>query len=210
MRPLPSRRVVFNPAQGLPKAALCPSNIRHPAARSGVHHQSIPDADIRSVSAQLPNHRSLCMRGCRHPWALLTTVLIGTGCSSDRSYNLGDGYTLVAEGGRTSFVIGSGQDAVEVPYGVSSFAFDDKFILLEQRPRETDDIMFRPVQYPHGRDSTYYWLIVKKNDSLIGPLLRNRFRLKRSEMGVPEQLELMPLGLRQSVGQKSSQIIEQR
>ena len=43
--------------------------------------------------------------------------------------------------------------------------------------------------YELGADTTYFWLIIKKNHLVLGPLIENEYREARARYKIPESLK---------------------
>ena len=58
---------------------------------------------------------------------------------------------------------------------VISLKEDGDYIIVEQHPnREKEEATYeREYIYPSGRDTTYYWVICKKEHAFWGPLLQS-------------------------------------
>ena len=80
---------------------------------------------------------------------------------------LGDGYWYDIEGKR---VFGPDIDSPPTAKIVECTRY---YIIVEQHPKpEREDAMYEyEYNYPYGRDTTYYWIIYKKENSFIGPFV---------------------------------------
>lgn len=123
-------------------------------------------------------------------YILLACLLLAAYCfysitSLDKK-DLGGGYTYYYE---QDHVLGRDKTQPDIPPTIDAFSYDDEFIIAKQSLRgRCPSAMYNApdnyVDYPLGLDSTYYWIIVKKNDSLLGPLTKSEFNEKYREMKI--------------------------
>lgn len=113
-------------------------------------------------------------------YLLLSSIFGGT-----TTKKLSGGYTYSSD---HKHIIG----ATDIPPNVIDYVYDKDFILVKQKPKEFDEAIYDKMEYnyPHGRDSTYYWLIIVKNKVALGPLDINEFNKAISEYNVPPKLIL--------------------
>ncbi len=85
------------------------------------------------------------------------------------SQDLGDEYWYDKEGKRVF-----GPD-IDVPPVAKIIQYRGDYIIVEQNPnKEHEEATYeREYIYPSGRDTTYYWVINKKEHAFWGPLLRS-------------------------------------
>lgn len=76
----------------------------------------------------------------------------------------------------------------DIPPNIISYDFDSQFVIVKQRPAKYDNVMYPNYTYPMGRDAIYYWLIIKKEGKVIGPLDFNQFQHQRRFYKVPDVL----------------------
>lgn len=83
------------------------------------------------------------------------------------SQDLGEGYWYDKEGKRVF-----GQD-IDVPPIAKIVECKEDYLIVEQRPKkEREEATYeREYNYPYGRDTTYFWVIYKKEHTFEGPLL---------------------------------------
>mgnify|MGYP001255448171 FL=1 len=111
-------------------------------------------------------------------------------CTSDYTENLGDGYFFRNEGGDLKDILSKEPKGGEIPSTVIAFDYDKNFIIAKQRPKLPQDILYeKNYYYELGADTTYFWLIVKKNRLVLGPLKEKEFRDVRERYEVPESLK---------------------
>lgn len=70
------------------------------------------------------------------------------------------------------------------------YGYNNKFIIAEQKPNRFNDVMYDSVDYKDGRETMYYWIILKKSKTVLGPLNKNNFRSLGEKYNVPSDLEL--------------------
>ena len=61
---------------------------------------------------------------------------------------------------------------------------------MKQKPNKYDNIMDDTANYKYGRDTLYYWIIIKKKKLCLGPLLENEFNEAKIKYNVPSGLNL--------------------
>lgn len=124
-------------------------------------------------------------------WYMVFCVaVILQSCTSDYTENLGDGYFFRNEGGDLKDILSKEPKGGEIPSTVIAFDYDKNFIIAKQRPKLPQDILYeKSYNYELGADTTYFWLIVKKNHLVIGPLEKKEFRDVRERYEVPESLK---------------------
>lgn len=111
-------------------------------------------------------------------------------CTSDYTENLGDGYFFRNEGGDLKDILSKEPKGGEIPSTVIAFDYDKNFIIAKQRPKLPQDILYeKNYYYELGADTTYFWLIVKKNRLVLGPQKEKEFRDVRERYEVPESLK---------------------
>ena len=122
---------------------------------------------------------------------LYIIILLSTSSScSDRALELSGDYFLRMEGKGTNDVLSHQASGTEIPSNVLSLAYNSEFILAKQRPNGTDDPLYKKHIYKHGRNSTYYWLIVHRDKLVFGPMSEKEFISARIKYKVPNSLIL--------------------
>ncbi len=112
------------------------------------------------------------------------------GCTSDYTENLGSGYFYRNEGGDLKDILCKKPDGGEIPATVLAYAYNKDFIIAKQRPRLPQDPLYeKEYRYVNGRDTVYYWLIIKKKKVVIGPLNEKNFEKERKVNNVPNKLK---------------------
>ncbi len=110
-------------------------------------------------------------------------------CTSDYTENLGGGYFFRNEGGDLKDILCEEPKGGEIPSTVIAYDYDQNFLIALQRPKLPQDILYeKKYTSKSGADTTYYWLIVKKNHLVFGPLMENEFIEARKRYNIPESL----------------------
>lgn len=68
--------------------------------------------------------------------------------------------------------------AFDIPPVVEKFDFDNKYIVAIQKPRQYDEALYHlpnADMYLQGRDTLYYWIIVKKTHTVFGPMTAEEY-----------------------------------
>ena len=63
----------------------------------------------------------------------------------------------------------------DIPPIVLSYKSNKNFIVVKQRPRNGENVIYANYNYSEECDTLYYWIIVKSNETFIGPLTYNEF-----------------------------------
>lgn len=105
-------------------------------------------------------------------------------CDTD-SKKLGSGFVYSAEHKDI-------RGKIDVPPNILSYDYDKKFIIAKQKPKEHDEAIYDKMEYryPLGRDTVYYWLIIKKEQKVFGALDYDSFLQLKKEYKVPDNLKL--------------------
>ncbi len=66
---------------------------------------------------------------------------------------------------------------IDIPREVLQYDYNRRYIVVKQRPEKwPDDPLYeRTYSYPWGRDTIYYWIIDKQENSYYGPMLYDEF-----------------------------------
>ncbi len=116
--------------------------------------------------------------------------LICNACS-DYSKNLGEGYTYAHEGTGTNCIFHEyPTSGGEIPPDVISYAYDKNFIVAKQKPNEFNCAYEKEISYPLGRDTIYYWLIIKQEQKVFGALDYDSFLQLKKKYKVLDNLIL--------------------
>ncbi len=124
---------------------------------------------------------------------LLITAIVS--CTENPERNLGSGYVLTGFGITTEiYKKVSDKEDKEVLLGeIVDYSFNDNFILVHREVSQKVKEHFNDHAYSEimrGGDATQYWIIQKQKDSVIGPLHKNEYLLKRSELDIPNSVQL--------------------
>ena len=81
---------------------------------------------------------------------------------------------------------------IDIPPTIISYDYDDDFIVAKQKPQEFNYAIYnkRDYIYPLGRDTVYYWLIIKESQQVIGALDYDSFQELKKKYKVPDKLLL--------------------
>lgn len=120
---------------------------------------------------------------------LIMMALLLFSCS-DVTKELGGDYFLNIEGESANAIFNRKPNVKGIPSSVLRYGYNSEFIIAEQRPNEFDDIMHDVVDYKDGREATYYWIILKESNTVLGPFSQSEFQYLREKYKVPEGLEL--------------------
>ena len=110
---------------------------------------------------------------------------------SDYSVHLGNNYTYAHEGiGGNRIFHEHPAKGGEIPPDVISYGYDKQFIIAKQKPNEFDSAYETEYVYSLGRDTVYYWLIIKEEQKVFGPMDINEFNEAKKRYDVPDELKL--------------------
>lgn len=111
---------------------------------------------------------------------LFLTLMFDTG-----SENLGNGFVYNSE---NKHITGN----VDIPPTIISYDYDKHFIIVKQKPKEYNEAIYDKMEYiyPLGRDTVYYWLIIKQEQKVFGALDYDSFLQLKKEYKVPDNLIL--------------------
>jgi hypothetical protein len=119
-------------------------------------------------------------------------TLILQSCNfSDSTESLGNGYYYRHEGGELNDIYNKhpNPNGREIPANVIAYDFDDDFIIAKQKPKLPQDPLYeKDYKYNRGDNEFYYWLIVKNEELVLGPLNLEEFNIQRSNQKVPDKL----------------------
>jgi len=114
----------------------------------------------------------------------LLFLVLSQMCDTDNK-DLGRGFVYNAE---YKHILGR----VDIPPTIISYNFNMHFIVAKQKPKRFDDAIYDKMEYVYsqGRDTCYYWLIIKQEQRVFGPLDFNRFQDLKEYYKVPDELTL--------------------
>ncbi len=111
-------------------------------------------------------------------------------CTSDRVKDIGEGYFYRDEGGDIKDILSENLNGGEIPATVLNFAYDSKFIIAKQKPKLPQDILYkRDYKYKTHNDE-FYWIIIKVNNIVLGPLDKQEYITMRLKYRIPNDLIL--------------------
>jgi hypothetical protein len=118
-------------------------------------------------------------------FSLLCFFLFFTLMYNTELRNLGNGFVYDEE---HKDIIGK----IDIPPTVISYDYDKNFIVAKQKPKEFNEAIYDKMEYvyPLGRDTVYYWLIVKQEQSIFGPLDFVSFQNLKEQYSVSDKLVL--------------------
>lgn len=91
-------------------------------------------------------------------------------CNSDYTRPLGSGYIYKHEGTGANFIYNTyGHEGI--PNDIIQYNNDKKYIIAQQKPSMfINSIYEKSYDYKYGLNYIYFWIIDKKDNSVIGPL----------------------------------------
>lgn len=121
----------------------------------------------------------------------LIAFLCAISCGSDWSEKLGDGYVYVEEGREWNFILGP---ILNIPPIITSYTFDDSYIVATQMPLPSNLLnyyhsAFEDFIYPEGKSGPFYWVVIKKEQNIFGPLDEEGLRIIKDRYQIPERLK---------------------
>ncbi|MGB5988980.1 MAG: DUF3997 domain-containing protein [Marinifilaceae bacterium] len=123
---------------------------------------------------------------------LLFVVIIIQGCNfSDSTTELGDGYFYRNEGSTIKDILCKVPEGGQIPSNILDFAYNDEFIIAKQTPQIPQDPLYdKTYEYINGTNVFYYWLIIKKDHSVLGPFDLISFTEERDKYKIPKNMIL--------------------
>lgn len=78
-----------------------------------------------------------------------------------------------------------------IPPVVQNYSYNKDYIIAKQQPRALKESASYCAEYEYklGRDTTYYWIIIKNDSTTIGPLLYDEFRQLLEEYDIELTLD---------------------
>lgn len=121
---------------------------------------------------------------------LYCLILIIQGCTSDYSKYLGKGYFYRDEGGEIKDILCERPNGKEIPATVLDYAYNNKYIIVKQKPKLPQDPLYnRDYEYHNGESALYFWIILKEKDIAFGPMDKTEFIAKTKELGINLKFE---------------------
>lgn len=90
-----------------------------------------------------------------------------------------------------SLAIVGKDNLIDVPPYVKFYCYDKFFVLVKQRPHYFYDDIFEyneNYEYKHGLNTDYYWIIIKKEKRVVGPLTEEEFYKNIEALNISEKL----------------------
>jgi hypothetical protein len=109
-------------------------------------------------------------------------LLFSQMCDTD-SKNLGGGFVYSAE---HKHILGK----IDIPPTIISYDYDKNFIVAKQKQKKYNEAIYDKMEYvyPLGRDTVYYWLIIKQEQKVFGPLDYGSFQELTQKYNIPNKL----------------------
>ena len=121
---------------------------------------------------------------------LLCSLFIQS-CISDSIKNLGNGYFYRDEGENIKrYSLFKNSNGGEIPSTVLDYIYNDEYIIAKQKPKYPQEPLYKR-KYEYGtNDSLFYWIILKTNDVVLGPLSWQEYLDMRLKYQIPIELSL--------------------
>ena len=120
---------------------------------------------------------------------LLCSLFIQS-CISDSIKNLGNGYFYRDEGENIKDILCQKSNGGEIPATVLDYIYNDEYIIAKQKPKYPQEPLYKR-KYEYGtNDSLFYWIILKTNDVVLGPLSWQEYLDMRLKYQIPIELSL--------------------
>lgn len=117
-------------------------------------------------------------------------VLLIQSCTPDYTKDLGGGYFYRDEGGNIKDILCEKPNGGEIPATILDYAYNSEFIIAKQKPKLPQEPLYKK-DYVYNTDNTFfYWIIVKANNIVIGPLDMQGYINMRLKYQVPDKLIL--------------------
>ncbi len=118
---------------------------------------------------------------------ILIVFLCTFSCGSDWSEKLGEGYIYVGEGKEWNYIIGP---ILDIPPNITSYTFDDDYIVATQMPLPNNyHSSFEDFIFPEGKSGPFYWVVIKKEQNIYGPLDEEGYLIIKERYHIPERLK---------------------
>jgi hypothetical protein len=111
-------------------------------------------------------------------------------CNYNDNKNLGSSFVYYAD---HKMISSSTGECGGIPSSVLEYNHDKSFIIATQKPIENDPnalLYDSEYTYREGYNTVYYWIILKDNKKVIGPMSKSEFIEAREKYNVPENLML--------------------
>ena len=122
---------------------------------------------------------------------LLQIAFVVQSCSSDYTEKLGGGYFYRDEGKDIKDILCERSNNIESPATVINYSFNNDFIIAKQKPKLPQDPLYKKDYiYKNGISTFYYWIIIKRNDIILGPLDYQSYDREMINRNIPKYLRL--------------------
>ena len=123
--------------------------------------------------------------------AIFFTTFIFQSCSSDYSKDLGGNYFYRFEASDLRDIHCKKANGGEIPADIVSYDFNNNFIVAKQKPKLPQDPLYeKDYKYSKGDKEYYYWIIIKEDNLVLGPLSFEEFNSSRIKYKVPNNIIL--------------------
>ena len=110
---------------------------------------------------------------------------------SDATKNLGEGYFYRNEGSEIKDILCEQPEGGFIPSTILNFKYNKDFIVAKQKPKIPQDPLYDlNIKYGNGTDGIYYWIIIKKENLVLGPLELDEFKKEANKYDVPSKMTL--------------------
>ena len=97
-------------------------------------------------------------------------ALLIQGCTPDYTKDLGEGYFYRDEGGNIKDILCEKPNGGEIPATILDYAYNSEFIIAKQKPKLPQEPLYKKDYVYNTGNTFFYWIIVKANNIVIGPL----------------------------------------
>jgi hypothetical protein len=102
---------------------------------------------------------------------------------------LGKGYFYRNEGSEIKDILCERPDGGFIPSTILDFEYNKDFVVAKQKPKIPQDPLYDvSIKYENGTDRIYYWIIIKKEDLVLGPLELEEFKKEANKYSLPSEL----------------------
>lgn len=108
-------------------------------------------------------------------------------CDND---NLGEDYILNYSSYYIAKKTTSNNIKIVIPARIVDYKYNSLYVTVKQKPDR--DIVYNEFKdkYRLGIDTTYYWLIVKKRDEIVGPVDSIEAHILYKKYNIPKNIQL--------------------
>jgi len=122
----------------------------------------------------------------KRPYFIYVIILLLQSCNlSDSTQSIGNGYFYRNEGVSIKDILCEKAEGGFIPSTIVEFAYDKYFIVAKQKPEISQDPLYDlDIEYNRGKDEIYYWIIIKKEHIVLGPLSFTEFIEQKKKKGI--------------------------